>query len=234
MAEMVKSGFPLPPEAVIMASPLSNKDKIIKMMKEQPQISPQHQKQMEEAQKQMEELQKKAQQLAEENQALKQDTQTEQAKLQFSAQEAKMKLEQKQAESQAELQLKAQTQAAELQLEREKAEAQIELERLKADAQLQLQGIKQQGDQQNQTAKLEFEQKCRTEDEAHKTSVEVAPQVVKMLEGGLAEALTMIARMFEENAKMNREILLAVKAPKDISVQYSDGRPTGATVRTLN
>jgi hypothetical protein len=66
MAEMVKSGFPLPPEAVIMASPLSNKDKIIKLMKEQPKLDPKMQEAM---QKQQEETQK----LAQENQQLKQD-----------------------------------------------------------------------------------------------------------------------------------------------------------------
>ena len=34
LGEMVKSGFQMPPEAVILASPLSNKEKILKMMKE--------------------------------------------------------------------------------------------------------------------------------------------------------------------------------------------------------
>lgn len=135
MAEMVKSGFPLPPEAVIMASPLSNKDKILKMMKEQPQIPPQ-------LQKQLQDLQEQAQKLAEENQALKADQQSEQAKLQFQAQEAAAKLQQRQAEAQAELQLKAQTQAAEIQLERERAQATIALEREKAIAQIELEAMK--------------------------------------------------------------------------------------------
>jgi hypothetical protein len=67
MAEMVKSGFPLPPEAVIMASPLSNKDRIIKMMKEQqqqPQMSP-------EMQKQHEQMAEQIKRLTEENQKLR-------------------------------------------------------------------------------------------------------------------------------------------------------------------
>src|SRR3990167_9446793 len=81
LGEMVKSGFQMPPLAVIEASPLSNKDKIIKMMKESPQMSPEHQKQMEGMQKQMQDIQKQAQQLAEENQALKQDQQIEAASL---------------------------------------------------------------------------------------------------------------------------------------------------------
>ena len=68
LGEMVKSGFPMPPIAVIEASPLSNKDKIIKMMKEQPQVSPEHQKQMQQMQEEMKKL-------AQENQQLRMGTQ---------------------------------------------------------------------------------------------------------------------------------------------------------------
>jgi hypothetical protein len=71
MAEMVKSGFPLPPEAVIMSSPLANKDKILKMMKERPQIPPEMQKQMEQMQKQFQAVQEQAKKLEQENQGLK-------------------------------------------------------------------------------------------------------------------------------------------------------------------
>lgn len=71
MAEMVKSGFPMPPEAVIMSSPLANKDKILKMMKEKPQIPPELQKQMEQMQKQMQTVQEQAKKLEAENQRLK-------------------------------------------------------------------------------------------------------------------------------------------------------------------
>ena len=128
MAEMVKSGFPIPPEAVIMASPLSNKDKIIKMMKEQPQIPPKMQQAMEKMQEDMKKL-------VEENQALKQDQQTDMAKLQ---EESKAK--------QAELQLKAQVQAEEIRLQREKTEAEIELKRAVAQADLEIEQMKIQSE----------------------------------------------------------------------------------------
>lgn len=66
LGEMVKSGFQMPAEAVIEASPLASKDKILKMMREQrqAQVPPQVQQQMQ----QMQEATKK---LAQENQALK-------------------------------------------------------------------------------------------------------------------------------------------------------------------
>ena len=81
LGEMVKSGFQMPPEAVILASPLSNKEKILKMMKQAPQLSPQHQKQMEQMQEQGKKLQEQVQKLGQENQALKSDQQIEAAKI---------------------------------------------------------------------------------------------------------------------------------------------------------
>ena len=83
LGEMVKSGFPMPPLAVIEASPLSNKDKIIKMMKEGQQIPP-------EVQKQVETMKEQLQKLAEENQQLKSGVQEAQMKLAARAEEKKM------------------------------------------------------------------------------------------------------------------------------------------------
>jgi hypothetical protein len=211
MAEMVKSGFPLPPEAVIEASPLSNKDKIIKLMKQAPQMSPEHQKQMEDMGNQMKKL-------SEENQKMKMDKSESMIELELKAKE---------------LEMKAKIQAAELQLEREKAAAQIEIEKMKAGAQVELQGMKMSSDQQIQKEKLAFDQQCRMEDEAHKVNTEVGPQVVGMLQNGFGQAIETLAKMLEESMKLNREVLQAVKAPKDINLQFSNGTPVGATVRTL-
>jgi len=111
MAEMVKSGFPLPPKAVIMSSPLSNKEQILKMMDESPQLPPEHVEQM----KKMEDDMKK---LAEENQALKQDQQTEVAKLKLS-----------EAETRAQLDLQKVKQDGEIELARAKAEAEFALKK---------------------------------------------------------------------------------------------------------
>ena len=118
LGEMVKSGFPMPPEAVIEASPLHNKDKIIKAMKAAPQIP----KEIQERVKKMEEELGK---LKEENQALKSDQQTEQAKVQLKAQA-----------EQADLQLKAERQNKESLLMREKAEADIAVKTMLANAEM--------------------------------------------------------------------------------------------------
>lgn len=131
MAEMVKSGFPMPPKAVILSSPLSNKDQILKMMEEQPSIPPEVQKKVSE----MEEQNKK---LAEENQALKSGQQEAAMKLQADAQASQAKLAQRQQEIDAEMALKRQAQAAELQLERERFEAEKQLARDKAAAEFDL------------------------------------------------------------------------------------------------
>jgi hypothetical protein len=82
MAEMVKSGFPLPPEAVIMSSPLGNKDKILKMMKERPAMPPEAQKQMEQVGKQLQASQEQVKKVSEENQQLRLSQAEAQAKLQ--------------------------------------------------------------------------------------------------------------------------------------------------------
>jgi hypothetical protein len=139
MAEMVKSGFPLPPEAVIMASPLSNKDKILKMMKERPQIPPEMQKQMQAAQEQM-------QKLVEENQKLKSDQAAEMEKLKLETHKAQAQLALERAKAEAELQLEREKAAAEIQLEREKAAGQIDLERTKLDATTDIQKTKARND----------------------------------------------------------------------------------------
>src|SRR6185295_19363167 len=46
LAEMVKSGIPIPPQAIIEASSLTHKDKILKDMKEQGAVPPKVQEQM--------------------------------------------------------------------------------------------------------------------------------------------------------------------------------------------
>ncbi len=156
MAEMVKSGFPIPPEAVIMASPLSNKDKILKMMKEKPQIPPEMQKQMQGMQ---DELKKKE----EENVALKSDQQIEQAKLQVKAQSeqraadlksqvAAKELELERARMNAELQLEREKAAGELRLDRQRFEAEMQLERQKASAELRLERDRMARETENEAA----------------------------------------------------------------------------------
>lgn len=101
MAEMVKSGFPMPPKAVIMASPLSNKDQILKMMDESPQVPP-------ELQKKMEAMQQEGQKLAQENQQLRQSNAESQMKLQAEARLEEMRLQMEERAKQRELLMESQ------------------------------------------------------------------------------------------------------------------------------
>jgi len=194
MAEMVKSGFPMPPEAVIMASPLSNKDKIIKMMKEQPQIPPELQKKVEGMQEQMQKAGEEVQKLTVENQALKQDQQGEMAKLGIQKQAQDEKFRQ-QSEAQKEDQRLAREQFEfDKQLELDKSNHAIDLEERKAKAEHDRQNQKNEGDKKLQEDKLAFEQKCRSEDETAKAvekatvkaesdAVSVMPKLETALEG---------------------------------------------------
>ena len=126
LGEMVKSGFQMPPLAVIEASPLSNKDKIIKMMKESPQIPP-------EIQKQMQQLQEQAKALAEENQALKSDQQIEAQKLAVKAKATEQELMMKQQAMQQEFALEQERIARQDALDRQKAESEANLAVFKAE-----------------------------------------------------------------------------------------------------
>ena len=236
MAEMVKSGFPLPPEAVIMASPLSNKDRIIKMMKEQPQVPPQIQEQMK---KMQEELQK----LSQENQQLKAGAQVEAQKIQADQQAMQAKLQMQQQEKAAELQLQQQSQASELALLREKTAAEIELKRAVAEADLQIEEKKlaMEGQKLNmthqhktaemamnhehETKKLAFEQEKTAKEEKAKAGMEnekkteaMAPQVLK----------TMQAMMDTQN-KFNEKLLTEISKPKTITAKSSSGTVITAT-----
>lgn len=132
LGEMVKSGFPMPPKAVIEASPLSNKDRILKMMDEQqPKIPP-------EVEQQMQQMQEEIKKLAEENEALKQDQQADMMKLEAQSKIKAAELELKQNDMQAEFALKQEAQEREIQLAREKAIAELQLERDIAEAKINL------------------------------------------------------------------------------------------------
>lgn len=183
LGEMVKSGFPMPPVAVIEASPLSNKDRIIKMMQESPQLPP-------EVQEQMQSMQEQAKKLAEENQALKADQQTEAAKIQSTAQA-----------KQAELQLKAQVQAEELRLEREKAQAEIQLERERAQAQIEIEGMRMQAQNQQAEQKMAFDQECRAKDEQAKLQERAKAEEAPLLENAMPQFVQALQGITDTFAK---------------------------------
>ena len=234
MAEMVKSGFPLPPEAVIMASPLSNKDKILKMMKEQPQIPTELQEKM---QQQGEELQK----LAQENQALKQDQQSEMAKLQVKQQADMQELAQKRELAALDLQLQREQAQAEIQLAREKAQAEIELKRAVAVADLEIERMKMsmsaESDIDSAIAKVSsltathmakvqgmFDKEAATRDAQAKTD-EGEQKAAKD-----ADSSAQLAAMQEQFMAGVQEIVAGLNAKKTIKMQLPSGGTATAEV----
>lgn len=227
LGEMVKSGFPMPPIAVIEASPLSNKDRIIKMMKEGPQLSPEHQKQMDGMKEQMEKMQEEGQKLAQENQALKQDQTSEMEKIaaQRDAQNEKFRLE---AEAQKEKQRLVREQFEfDKQLQIDKAALDLDLEERKAGA-----AHKQRQEE------LAFEQECRAKDEAAKNKEKseqdneseasaIAPKLIESMKDIVNQFAEIVAAQQEFQSKLLAE---QAKPTKIVLQRDQSGRPVGATV----
>lgn len=195
LGEMVKSGFPMPPKAVIEASPLSNKDRILKMMDEQqPQIPP-------EIEQQMQKMQEEMKKLAEENEALKQDQQVDMMKLEAQSNIKAAELELKQRDMQSEFALKREAQAQEIQLAREKALAELELEREVAAAKLDLEG-----------QKLDHQRMCREQDMAAQASEkaksadeELTPKVMESLNQFKEQIIESVSKIIESNSELISE-----------------------------
>ena len=120
LGEMVKSGIPIPPKAIVKASNLKDKEEILKEM-EQGQIDPE----------QLKKLQEAAQKLQQENQELKANQQIEAAKLNADVQADRAKLQMEREQMEAEVLMMREKMAAEIQLEREKARNEIALEQEK-------------------------------------------------------------------------------------------------------
>lgn len=228
LGEMVKSGFPMPPEAVIMASPLSHKDRILKLMKETPQIP-------EAVRSQMEKLQEAAQKLQEENQALKQEQAADQAKL--VAESEAMKVESV---------LKKQRQDAELELAREKAAAEIELKRqiAAADAEIEQQKHAIMCEQKekemafNQEAKekeMKFNHQVKMAEDPKFAEIEAMPKMAETFEK-LAQALVNVDAILAKQLDVQQQTLQTITKPKQVAIsgvkRGRDGTIAGATVVT--
>lgn len=244
MGEMVKSGFPLPPEAVIEASPLANKEKILRMMKEKPQLPP-------EIQQQMEQMGEQLKGLTQENQQLKGKQAEGIAKIQSDKEEAQAKLNLQAWNDEQEVNQRAAKQAAEAKLARDKAIADHELK------------IEQCGrDEALKTRQCEFDESMATRENDRKqkdqefdrdlkiqdrreretqTDSEMMPKILEKVEKSfapLAEILLRLEKAFTESVKLQKQTLEAIERPKQVSlgsIQRDDsGNVSGATVRTIN
>lgn len=129
LSEMVKSGIPIPPTAIIAASSLKDKEKILKEMREGMAVPP-------ELQEKMQKMGEENQALQQENQTLKADQQNEAAKIQMKAKSDQDTLLLKERLQQEEIRLQRERAQAEIQLAREKAQAEIDVKRMLADAEM--------------------------------------------------------------------------------------------------
>ena len=232
LGEMVKSGFQMPPLAVIEASPLSNKDKIIKMMKEAPQLSPEHQKQMEGMAEQMKTMQAEGHKLSQENQALKQDQQAEAAKLQLETQKA-----------QAELGLQKAKQEGEAELARAKAEADFKLKKFIAEQDMAMEKMRCEHDKKMKEDSMAFEQKAAEDkmmpEEVRKsvmTNRVAEADVMPRLMEPLVAAFAQIGELMAQQIALQEQTLTAIQAPKQVSIgsirKGADGQISGANIST--
>jgi hypothetical protein len=139
LSEMVKSGIPIPPTAIIEASNLKNKTKILQEMQQGMQVPPEVKEQM--------------QKLQQENIQLKAGAQVEQMKLQAEVQADQAKLAMDREKMQAEIQLEREKAANEIQLEREKARNEIMLEREKLRGEMAIESAKAANDAQLERTK---------------------------------------------------------------------------------
>jgi hypothetical protein len=244
MAEMVKSGFPLPPEAVIMASPLSNKDKILKMMKEKPQIPPQ-------IQEQIKKMQEDGQKLQEENTQLKAGAQVEAAKVQADQQNALLKQQIQKESKQMELQLNAEVAGTELlhsqqkhiqdmQFQKEKAQQDADLMvwKAKLDAETKILVAQIQAKQASDQALLEAETAADvnfTKDEGG-TKLSPKPKIADVLTTlgqGMSQQAEAHRQAMENMAKAHqdglKQIMTHLSKPRTITAKSSNGNTITAT-----
>lgn len=248
LGEMVKSGFQMPPEAVIEASPLSNKDKILKMMKAQPQIPPQ-------LQKQIEEQAEAVKQLTAENQQLKAGTQTDMAKMenQRAIKEQELSLEHERMKEEMLMKQQFEEWKAQLEAETKKiisgidANAKKEIAKNDAENQASIEFNKmlytapeEDEDDETLNAHLEGEQMKKPIDrilESHGQVMQAHSDNQAMTQQGfqaISEALQQLITLQQQSLETQNRILAAQKAPKKVSVggvqKGTDGRITGASV----
>ncbi len=242
LSEMVKSGFPIPPIAVIEASPLTNKDKILKMMKAQPQIPPQIQKQLQDMQAEM-------QKLTEENMQLKSGAQVKAAQIQSDQALTQQKLSAHQQETAFDLQTKKESHALEMQFQKEKAQQDAELLvwRAKLEAETKVLVAQIQAKQANDQALLEAETQADinfTKDEGGNVQgAQPQPKIREVL-ALLADGLTKmsdthsqaISQLAQAHQASTEKLISHISKPRTVNLggikRGSDGQITGASATT--
>jgi len=212
IGEMVKSGFPMPPIAVIEASPLANKERILKMMKEAPQIPPQAQKQMEEMKQQSQDMQQQLQQAMQENQQIKMDMTVQMNKIRADA-----------AMKSQELNQKAQLSEAEMMLDK-----QIEIDK----ALMQIQGMIQKHEAKMQMMVDQMLMKQEAKREAEESAAMEAQETQEKETEQESQNATLKMMQDQHNQFMQGigQIMQTLSAKKQINLIKQNGQTVGAEV----
>lgn len=238
LAEMVKSGFPIPPMAVIEASPLANKDKILKAMGPQAQIP-------QEVQKQMQQMGEQVKVLTEENQKLKTGQAEKVAKVAVDKEEAQAKLNLQAWNDEQEVNQRGVKQAAEVKLARDKAidEHNLKVEQCERDEALKKRQCafdEELATKKNKMAEDEqvFKRDMMVKESGMKADTDVMPQVMEKIEQSFAPLADLLAELIQ----VQKETLIAIREPKNVTLDAiqrdQQGNISGATVkpepRTIN
>lgn len=258
LGEMVKSGFQMPPIAVIEVSPLSNKEKIIKMMKEAPQLSPEHQKEMDGMKQQMEQLQQEGQKLQQENQQLKMGQQEAIIKINVEAQATTQKIDAEKAAAAQKLDIQANDQYEKQRLAREQFEFDksmeidrynhsVDLEERKASAEHKrkedemasaqnFQDKKLTSDNEFQTKKMDTEHQSKMASDPNYAEMTNQPQTIEVLTQ-MAQAFQNMESIMQKQLDLAAQTLAAFERPRSVSIgsiqKDAAGNVTGATTKSV-
>lgn len=229
LSEMVKSGIPIPPTAIIESSNLKNKDKILQEMRQGMAVPPQ--------------LVEKMKTLEDENLKLKSGEKEAMAKLQVQAHEGrqKMALETQKSKnemdkSQADLVLKKQIQDQEIQLEKEKAEAEIAIKLMVAEAEAKISKMETDAKiaQDNHVAatkadSMKKETDMKISEQNRKDESTAVPNFIKAMEA----MMKMLTEVVQSNQQFHKELVASMNQNKTVSIsgikRDQDGRLTGAS-----
>lgn len=217
LGEMVKSGFQMPPEAVIKASPLSNKDELIKMMREarQTAVPPQVQKQMEEMQKHGQQLQQQLQQLQQENQQMKMDSGIDMQKIQAQSAVKAQELNDKKELAQYEIGL----------------DKQLEIDKALMDVERMI--VKHEANMQSMVDSMLTQQAAQAEASKSNESGESAesPETESNTQ---AATLMLMQQQHEQFMQAIAQIMIQLNAKKQITLIRQNGQAVGAEVTPMN
>ena len=212
LPQMMKMGVPIPPEVVdyspIPASLAAKWKEILAKRQQQPQMSPEHQKQMQDMQQQM-------QQLAQENQQLKQDRSAEMMKLQSDREAMMAKLQLQREESAAQLELKYQVAEVDAQIATAKLKQDNALKQEQAIADLQMQMQQMEMDRNTQMMQMSMDNEMK--------SAEIGKESEDKQENAKISALLdKVEKLLTEEKKEPE--------PKDIKLNYKNGKLVDAVL----